>query len=304
MGDGALIDFSTNKVTAGSVSQSQSGFKCQFETPFKCIVEKDKSEEFEEIEGDLMVKLNQILNELEEEQEEIEHFDDSILDDHRYIHKDCKHTFNIPQQAFKKDEDMETRQLQKFKQVATLKFGNGTVDLKAETKYKTIDNSTKPHRYLKLTIKADKLKNVAGFMQLYNKKTPDSIVEHFEIPMEESRFHWSIKYKDLMKTDLGHMAKNKETYYLIAICLTQWNQINEETRSPNGGGSIDRIKRDLEILEKRCQPYRRSLECMKKFQLSLAENNSPESTYDSAYETADIRLRNQTKKTKQPIFAV
>ena len=122
-----------------------------------------------------MVKLNQILNELEEEQEEIEHFDDSILDDHRYIHKDFKHTFNIPQHAFKKDEDMESRQLQKFKQVATLKFGNGTVDLKAETKYKTIDNSTKPHRYLKLTIKADKLKNVAGFMQLYNKKTPDSI---------------------------------------------------------------------------------------------------------------------------------
>ena len=48
--------------------------------------------------------------------------------------------------------------------------------------------------------------------------------------------------------------------------------------------------------------YSGSLECMKKFQQSLAENNSPESTYDSAYETADIRLRNQTKK--QPIFAV
>ena len=51
----------------------------------KCIGDKDKSEEFEEIEGDLKVKLNQILNELEEEQdEEIDDIDDYIQqNDHR-----------------------------------------------------------------------------------------------------------------------------------------------------------------------------------------------------------------------------
>ena len=140
----------------------------------KCIVDKQKSKEFEEIEGDLMVKLNQILSELEEEDQEDE-MDYSALDDHRYIDKSCKHTFNIPQFAFKKDKDMESRELQTFKQVATLRFGNGTITLKAETKYKPIDNSVKPHRYLKITVKAENLKNVAGFMQLYNKKLSDSI---------------------------------------------------------------------------------------------------------------------------------
>ena len=146
----------------------------------KCIGDKDKSQEFEEIEGDLKVKLDQILNELEEEQdEEIDDIDDYIQqNDHRLIDKSCKHTFNIPQHAFKKDLDLnpkESRELQTFKQIHTLRFGNGTIIIKAETKYKPIDNSTKPHRYLKITVKADKLKNVAGFMQLYNKKISDSI---------------------------------------------------------------------------------------------------------------------------------
>ena len=143
----------------------------------KCICDKDKSEEFEEIEGDLKVKLNQVLNELEEEQdEEIDDIDHYIQqNDHRLVDKSCKHTFNIPQHAFKKDQDLESRELQKFKQVHTLRFGNGTIIMKAETKYKSIDNSIKPHRYLKITVKADRLKNVAGFMQLYNKKISDSI---------------------------------------------------------------------------------------------------------------------------------
>ena len=140
----------------------------------KCIVDKQKSKEFEEIEDDLMVKLNQILSELEEEDQE-DDMDYSALDHHRYIDKSCKHTFNIPQFAFKKDTDMESRELQTFKQVASLRFGSGTITVKAETKYKPIDNSVKPHRYLKITVKADKLKNVAGFMQLYNKKLSDSI---------------------------------------------------------------------------------------------------------------------------------
>ena len=140
----------------------------------KCIVDKQKSKEFEEIEGDLMVKLNQILSELEEEDQENE-MDYSALDHHRYIDKSCKHTFNIPQFAFKKDKDMESRELQTFKQVASLRFGSGTITVKAETKYEPIDNSVKPHRYLKISVKADKLKNVAGFMQLYNKKLSDSI---------------------------------------------------------------------------------------------------------------------------------
>ena len=135
-----------------------------------------------------------------------------------------------------------------------------------------------------------------------------------------------------MKTDLGHLSKNKETYYLIAVCLTQYNQIYENTRSTYVS-NVERIKREMEILEKRCQVYRsklfsksrhiiinivcsiryaadvreydlcshsESLECMKKFQspTTPAENNSTE----PSYETADIRIRNQTPK--QPIFAV
>ena len=83
-------------------------------------------------------------------------------------------------------------------------------------------------------------------------------VEPFEIPMDESKFHWSIKYKDLMKTDLGHLARNKETYYLIAVCFTQYSQIDENTRSTQRIRSVERIKRDLEILDKRCQPYKRT----------------------------------------------
>ena len=76
--------------------------------------------------------------------------------------------------------------------------------------------------------------------------------------MDESKFHWSIKYKDLMKTDLGHLAKNKETYYLIAVCFTQYSQIDEDIRSTQRVRSVEIIKRDLEILEKRCQPYKRT----------------------------------------------
>jgi len=224
----------------------------------KCIVDKENSAELEEIEGDLMVKLNQILNELEEEDQEDE-LDFSILDDHRNIDKTCKHTFNIPQYAFKKDEDNESRELQTFKQVTSLRFGSGTVNLKAETKYKYIDNSAKPHRYLKITVKPDKLKNVIGFMQLYNKKISDSIVQPFEISMGVSKFHWSIKYKDLIKSDLGHLSKNKETYYLIAVCLTKCSQIDENMRSAQRVRNVEIIKRDLKILEKRCQPYKRSL---------------------------------------------
>ena len=74
-------------------------------------------------------------------------------------------------------------------------------------------------------------------------------VEPFEIPMDESKFHWSIKYKDLMKTDLGHLARNKETYFSIAVCITRYSVERM---------SVERIKRDLEILEKRCQPYKRT----------------------------------------------
>ena len=61
-----------------------------------------------------------------------------------------------------------------------------------------------------------------------------------------------------MKTDLGHLSKNKETYYLIAVCLTQYNQIYENTRSTYVS-NVERIKREMEILEKRCQVYRSKL---------------------------------------------
>lgn len=175
----------------------------------KCIVDKQKSKEFEEIEGDLMVKLNQILSELEEDDQENE-MDYSALDHHRYIDKTCKHTFNIPQFAFKKDKDMESRELQSFKQMASLRFGNGTIILKAETKYKPIDNSVKPHRYLKITVKADKLKNVAGFMQLYNKKLADSIGPFHKYKLYVKIFYLKVfmKQKKLNRLKFQWMSRS------------------------------------------------------------------------------------------------
>ena len=54
----------------------------------------------------------------------------------------------------------------------------------------------------------------------------------------------------------------------------------------------------LNVTEYDLYSHSESLECMKKFQLPTAQNNSTE----PSYETADIRIRNQTPK--QPIFAV